>query len=380
MSSSTSSSDASPAEAAKSGAKGARLFLGAMAAGLVAAAAIATVLPEDWIHTAPEFGMADAYNDRTEAACAAKSAPELLILGDSRAVAGLSAQAIAAAGVNVEKFALGASGIFAGWATLDRLIDCGVRPAHVVMAYGPVHILDTGAMMDRTTNFDLLQGPRAGHAYDMAAEWEGSKVRSLAYKAIAVAGTGLTLVDLVLLRPALRNVLEKPPVAISNHATNAAERESFLANAGDRFYGQASGTAELPDEKKYEPHQSVPRVNIEATRAIAALGAAHGFGVSFYTLPVSEIAMAKLPPQLFVTADKFISELEGLGVRPMNRVWTLPDADFGDPSHVNARGRDRISADFLARLSASQLTVIGRAGEAHDAVSFTAKEIEQDRQ
>ena len=81
------------------------------------------------------------------------------------AVAGVSAQQIAQAGVSVEKFALGGSGIFTGWAVLDRLIDCGVRPEKVVMAYGGVHVLDTGAMMDRTTNYDLLKGPRASHAF-----------------------------------------------------------------------------------------------------------------------------------------------------------------------------------------------------------------------
>lgn len=394
MSSSTSSSDArasgsSDARAAealgggadavsgKRGGKGSRLFLASMAAGLVASAAVATALPESWIHTPPEFGMAEAFEDRVLAACATKAAPELLIIGDSRAVAGVSAQDIAKAGISVEKFALGGSGIFTGWAVLDRLLDCGVRPEKVVMAYGTVHVLDTGAMLERTTNYDLLKGPRASHALAMASEWEESTFRRLAYKAMSIAGSDVTLVDLVLMQPALRNVLERPPAAVANQAGNAEERASFFVHAGDRFYGQANGTSDLPDEKQYGADKAVPRINHAASAAIAQLGRDHGFDVLFYLLPVSETAMASLPPELFATVEGFRTDLAGLGIRFMNPVWTLPDADFGDPSHVNVVGRARITEDFLARLAAGELAVGGRADKTHDAVSFAAQEDEK---
>ncbi len=388
MSSSTSSSKAGSSDAraaedlgggddavsGKRGGKGSRLFLISMAAGLIASAGIATALPESWVHTPPEFGMAEAFEDHVTAACAAKAAPDLLIIGDSRAVAGLSAQDIGKSGISVEKFALGGSGIFTGWAVLDRLVDCGVRPKSVVMAYGSVHVLDTGAMMDRTTNYDLLKGPRASHAFAMASEWEESVFRRLAYKAMSIAGPEITGVDLVLLQPALRNILEKPPTAIGNHLGNEAERGRFLTQGGDRFYGQANGTSELPDERIYAADKAVPRINREASTAIADLGRMHGFNVVFYFLPISETALAKLPPELFKTVEAFRQELEPMGIRPLNAVWTLPDADFGDPSHVNARGRARVTEDFLARFAAGDLALGGRAGEPDDGVTLSAQE------
>ena len=39
-----------------------------------------------------------------------------------------------------------------------------------------------------------------------------------------------------------------------------------------------------------------------------------------------------------------------MGVSVLNDIWTLPDADFGDPSHVNAIGRDHVTADVVPRL------------------------------
>lgn len=365
------------AASGRRGGRGARLFLAAMAMGLIACAATASLAPESWIHTAPEYGMAEAFEDHIQAACSEQARPDLLIIGDSRAVAGVSAETIAAAGLSVEKFALGGSGLFTGWAVLDRLTDCGVRPRQVLMAYGSVHVLDTGAMMERTTNYDLLKGPRRAHAYAEASAWESSQVRALAYRAISFLGTEASLVDLVLLQPALRNVLEKPPAALENYLHNERERDSFLRSRGDRFYGQANGTSDLPDEKQYGPGQSPPRINHEASAAIARLGQTYGFEVLFYLLPVSQTAMTRLPAELFETVATFAGELQSLGVRPLNTAWALPDADFGDPSHVNAAGRRKVTDDLLARLGALQTTLGSRTGETHETEALFAQKGEK---
>ena len=49
------------AASGKRGGKGARLFLLSMAGGLIASAAIASLAPESFIHSPPEFGMAEAF-------------------------------------------------------------------------------------------------------------------------------------------------------------------------------------------------------------------------------------------------------------------------------------------------------------------------------
>jgi hypothetical protein len=349
MSSSTSSSEEAPKAARGS----APLFLASMAGGVVLALAAFSFAPESWIHTGPEYGMAEAFEDHIGEACAKKLAPELLIIGDSRAVAGVSVKGIRAAGIDAEKFALGGSGIFAGWATLDRLVDCGVKPKTVVMAYGAIHMLDQGAVMDRTTNYDILKGRRAEHAYAKAGEWEDRFARQMAYKAVSVFGAELTGVDFALMRPALRTILERPPHAIENHRIAEEERRDFLASGGDRFYGLANGTSELPDEATFEG--GIREMNVKATEAIALLGKKRGFDMKFYVLPVSELAKKDLPPHIFEMAEDFRGQLEKLGVAPINDVWTLPDADFGDPSHVNAKGREKVTADFIARISGGAL-------------------------
>ena len=48
-------------------------------------------------------------------------------------------------------------------------------------------------------------------------------------------------------------------------------------------------------------------------------------------------------------AEEFRNGLQDLDVTPLNDIWSLPDGDFGDPSHVNERGRARVTADFLKR-------------------------------
>ena len=373
MSSSTSSSEATHSEARR----GARLFLGAVAGGVVLSAAVASALPEALIHTPPEFGMAEAFEDHIQEACTQKAAPDLLIIGDSRAVAGISVQALRESGIDAEKFALGGAGIFAGWGVLDRLVNCGVKPRTVAMAYGAMHVLDQGSLMVRSANYDVFKGPSAGHVYEMASEWDQRLERRLTYKAVSLVGTELSLVDVALMRPALRNVLAAPAHGVHNFVLNQKERVSFLADGGDRFYGTAQGSSELPDEKIYDARQRVPQMNYRATEAVAALGREHGFDVLFYMLPLSETASVKLPRGLLDTTETFMRGLPGMGVTPLNAMWALTDADFGDPSHVNESGRATVTADFRARYSALVGASGAGAGKADHAVSLPIEKIQQ---
>ena len=340
MSSSTSSSRAIAAP---------QLFLAAMAGGLVLMLAAASLADESYIHSGPEYGMSEAFQDHIATMCAAKAKPDVLILGDSRAVAGVSVAAIRQTGVTSEKFALGGAGIFAGFATLDRLLDCGVRPRHVLLAFGTVNMADGGAIMDRTTNYDTIQGPRRSHDYDLLSQWEDRRGRKIAYKAVSLVGPELSLVDFVLMRPALKNILEKPPQALINHQLAEAERSRFLASSGDRYYGLADGASGLPQEADFK---GGPRPeNIRSVEAIMDLARKSGFDVWFYILPSSVSAKAGVDPHYFEMAEAFRGEVAGMGVRMLNDIWILPDADFGDPSHVNAIGRAIVTADVLPRLA-----------------------------
>ena len=66
MSFSTSSSEAPASEAKKTAAP---MFLAAMVGGAALTAAALSLAPEDWIHKAPEYGMAEAFEDHIEQAC-----------------------------------------------------------------------------------------------------------------------------------------------------------------------------------------------------------------------------------------------------------------------------------------------------------------------
>src|SRR5262249_36486007 len=150
---------------------------------------------------------------------------------------------------------------------------------------------------------------------------------------------------------------------------------------GDRYYGQADSTSELPDEATFTDNQSVPMA-MDATKAVAELGKTHAFPVYFYILPVSETAKKGLRPAIFDMAAKFRSQLPALGITVLNDVWVLPDADFGDPSHVNAKGRPIVTADFLQRYADAAMLAgeasakaggPGRSAQADDPVSLAVQ-------
>ena len=95
---------------------------------------------------------------------------------------------------------------------------------------------------------------------------------------------------------------------------------------------------------------------------------------------MSELAKEGLPPRIFEMAEEFRQGLTDLEVTSINEIWTLPDKDFGDPSHVNQRGRAKVTADFLARLRAepSLAGADRRSGaQGDDTVTFAVQEVEK---
>jgi hypothetical protein len=321
---------------------------------LLAIAALSFV-DESWIHDGNEYGMAEAFQDQIEDACARKISPDVLIIGDSRAVAGVSVKGLRAAGIDAHKFAQGGAGPFVGWAALDRLVECGVKPKSVVMAYGTIHVISEGAIIERAVNFDLVQGPTASRAWRQLAEWELPRRphHSAFYAAISLLGEELSLADFITMRPELRAVLERPAFALERHRIAEKERADYAAAAGDRYYGVKEKAYGLPEEGRFEM-KSTP-VNHAILKAVSGIGKAEGVPVYFYLLPLSETARAKVDPRLFELTDEFLEIARGEGIVTLNSLWSLPDSDFGDPSHVNHRGRVQVTADFIRRLSDARM-------------------------
>jgi hypothetical protein len=324
-----------------------RTFLLSMAAGMVATVVAFSSIDEKFLHAGPEYGMSEAHQDHMRAACAAHEQTDTLILGDSRAVAGLSVKDMRAAGIDVDKFALGASGLFAGWTYLDRLLDCGVKPKNVLLAYGLVHMLDTGAIMDRTTNFDSIRGPRARFEYDQLSKAEDRKARQLTYKAVSILGPELSGIDFVLLAPSFRNVLSRPAQVIENNNWFNYEHAHFAAMQGDRYYGIDARATELPQEAAAE--LPPPRMNTEALKLISQAAREYGFKIYFYTMPNSELAMKGMKPEIAKAGRTFLADLRKYDITALNGLWTLPDDAFGDESHVNPKGRELVTRDLLPR-------------------------------
>jgi hypothetical protein len=267
----------------------------------------------------------------------------------------VSVKGLRAAGIDAHKFAQGGAGPFVGWAVLDRLVDCGVKPKAIVMAYGTIHVITEGAIIDRAVNFDWIRGPTASRAWRQLAEWEFPlrPHHSAFYAAISIAGEELSLADLATMRPELRSILERPGLMFERRRKAEQERADYAAAAGDRYYGVAEKAEGLPEEGRFEM-KSTP-VNLSALRAAADIGKASGVPVYFYLLPLSETARARLDPKLFELTDEFLASARKDGIFTLNSLWSLPDTDFGDPSHVNHRGRAQVTADFIRRFAEARV-------------------------
>lgn len=329
-----------------------KLLLIAALVTLVVIAFAVQLIDKSYIHTGPEYAMSEAVRERVDAVCKEKHV-DLVIVGDSRAVAAIESEAIRKQGLSVEKFALGGSGVFVGWAILDELSRCPVKIDNVLASYGTIHVVTPGALMERTTNYTFLHGAETAPAYKFLSQTEPRKARAIAYGAISMLGTKLTLTDLVLQRPAIKTILQKPAHALGNRDWYLRERAFFAAKHADVYYGEFPHVVGLPEEEKLTGTAiAIDPVSRASILGIAEIARRKHYRAMLYIAPVSDLAWAKLEPAVFARTEDFIALAQGNGIEALNRAWSLPIDHFGDPSHVNSRGRAAVMADLMPRLKA----------------------------
>ena len=252
-----------------------------------------------------------------------------------------------------QKFALGGSGVFVGWAVLDQLSRCPVKIDNVLASYGTIHVVTPGALMERTTNYTFLRDGESGAAYKFLSQVEPRTARRIAYGAISALGTKFTFTDLVLQRPAIKTILQKPAHALGNRDWYLREREFFAAKHADVYYGEFPHVVDLPEEEKLTGTAiAIDPVSRASILGIAEIARRKHYRAMLYIAPVSDLAWAKLDPAIFARTEDFIALAQGNGIEALNRAWSLPIDHFGDPSHVNSRGRAAVMADLMPRLKA----------------------------
>lgn len=317
-----------------------RLTLGAAVAMFVAVWAWIVLVPMAWMD--PEYGAWQAkltLLDRCELG-------EIVILGDSRAAAGILPLRLDAPALNL---ALGGGEPIEALSLLRRALACPVRPRRVILSFDPGHFMEPDLFWERSVRFGLVGTDELDELARMSratGDWSVHEARQ---------DDGMP--------PAARAWLHRLRFPTLHFASvlraggalrwrrNHARYEQTLASRGHYSFGTDAGSDVAAREarlRRFAP-SSVLAAYFDQ---VLFLLSASGIPALFVPMPVNAATAQAADPAL---AQGFEAFLTGFQARyptfrllaPVMTAW--PNDWFGDGfAHLNPAGAAAFS-DWLAR-------------------------------
>lgn len=280
---------------------------------------------------------------------------DLLILGDSRAGAGMMPTLLPGHGVNV---GVGGAKPVEVYFFLHRALACPNMPHHVILSFDAGHFNSTDTFWERSARFGTFSTADLGLVDRAARETHDD---TLFYKNRTDGFPGF-----------MRNWLYAHSFPTLNFASmlrgglflrdhrNQRERRTTLLARGHHLFGTADGSSGLTEEA-IQTHFKILPVEQYFFDKMLAETQARGIRVDYVVTPINQSTAVLVAPSM---RDSFAAFLAGrarmfpnfhvlIGPFPV-----LPDQDFGDGfSHVNQRGAVAFTAMLataLANEAASQ--------------------------
>jgi hypothetical protein len=267
---------------------------------------------------------------------------DILILGDSRAAAGIMP---ANWRIRATNLAVGGGEPIEALAALDRALRCDVPPARVILSLDAVHFTEPDLFWERTARFDFVDGSEIATLRDVSHRLGDLSVYELRH----TDGLPSWLRDaMVRIRfPSLYfTSLVKGGLAL-RWPRNRATLTASLAARGQYFFGTAAGSDVVAAEGHMRVFRPLPVLEWYFDRVLEELDA-RGISAAFIAVPMNDATARQLAPGLREAFRAWLATYEAR--YPRFRVvgdvmphW--PDALFGDGfAHLNPYGAARFSA------------------------------------
>jgi hypothetical protein len=273
---------------------------------------------------------------------------EVIILGDSRAAAGILPERLPFKATNL---AIGGGEAIEAYAMLARVLACPSPPKLVILSFDPGHFIRPDMFWERSVRFGLMS------SQDVAALREASRRTGdmSVYELHHTDNLPSLLRDrLYQLRfPTLYFASLVRGGGFLRWPDNQARLREALDSRGQYYFGTRQGSDVVTIEGHLRAFRPLPVLDLYFEKLLALLDA-HGIESRFVPLPVNEATGARVDP---VLPAQFAAYLAAYELRhPRFRVaaeimphW--PDHFFGDQfGHLNPAGAERFSAQLAQRL------------------------------
>ncbi|WP_428376812.1 hypothetical protein [Lichenicoccus sp.] len=273
---------------------------------------------------------------------------DLLVLGDSRAGAGMMPTRLPGNGINIS---VGGAKPVEMYFFLRRAMACPNMPHHVLLSIDAGHFHSTDTFWERSARFGTFSVADL-HEIEAVARKTGDEslfdqpradglpnlVRDVLY---ATSFPTLNFASMVRGGLFLR------------YAHNVEERSKTLRARGHHLFGDADGDSAEADDASLDSFQVLPLEGWYFERMLQEMQA-RGIRVDFVTVPVNEATARHITPQLRKGFTEYLAAAASkypnfhVLVAP---IPSMPDRYFGDVfAHLNQGGAERFSASLAAAL------------------------------
>jgi hypothetical protein len=298
----------------------------------------------------PEFAIWQAKEELLAAPCAGPC-PELVVLGDSCAVAGVDPRQLSVPAINL---ALGGGTAMEAYYVLARWLESHTPPKTVVLSLSPYHFQES-LFWERLTRYHFL---RFGEQREALAALRRFGTPPLVNEATG-GPVAPSLWDALLYRAWFPSKYSNSVIearAIGRLGENRAFVRDVIAQRGYKAFGARARNDESNGIEKRPEQFFVAGVLDRYMDRLLDLAADRGIAVRFYVMPYNPASWAIAERERAVYVAGYHAHLNALAERAanftlLNALWVLPADHFGDSSHVNPRGLAVVREDLERRLA-----------------------------
>lgn len=273
---------------------------------------------------------------------------DLVILGDSRAAAGILPAHLS---VRTANLAVGGGEAIEAFAALERALTCPIPPKRVVVSLDPGHFVSADMFWGRSVRYGFIS---PANIADLRAASMRTGDRSV-YEAHTPQG----------LPPRLRDWMYRvrfPALYFSSllHGGGALRWQRnqqtlrmTLASRGHYYFGTDSGSDGVAADGHLAKFQPLPILDYYFDRLLSALNG-RGIEIRFIAMPVNEATWRQVRPAVLAGFAAYLASYERryehFHVDPdLMPHW--PGRFFGDQfCHLNPAGAEKFSAELNQRL------------------------------
>ena len=270
---------------------------------------------------------------------------QIIMLGDSRLKAGFIPQ-------DSTQLNLSIGGItpISAYYTLKQYLAHNASPKALILSFMGEHYMREREFWERAIKFDFLDFGEFSEIIENARKVGQCKVINQNGKCKKYYFFKYKM-QLQNYTAEIYNALIYWRVWRSRYARNMQVMSDLAQNGGHFFYGKWHESNGLNFETELKGFALNPLYDLYLQK-IANLAVAHNIALFHYQMPFNEASFNALDSRFTVEYNAFLDSMQSkYGLISLNRIWALPNSDFGDPNHLY-KGARKVTADILDKINA----------------------------